>query len=848
MRQNPIRTLLYYATIGAAVLASAHTCHAHYMWLKTIDLDGRPQAYLSFGETPNEEDYPLPDEVAGAKIHRRTPDGKSVELASEAIDTDQRVGLMALLPADKPCVVESSCRYGLYRDSLLVYYAKHVHSASGDELAVAGPSPEFRLDIVPRAAGGGVELTVLWDGKPLAGSEVSLAVGNGEAVKKTTDQEGHVTWRPDADGLVGVIARFKDGDATGELDGKPYQGAGHYTTLTFPWTPAQKADGNASNLSLPKAVASFGGAVADGWLYVYGGHTGTPHDHSDANLSHHFRRLPLGGGTWEELPMQTPLQGLALVAHDGRLYRIGGLNARNATTDDAEDLHSTAEFGCYDPATGKWTSLAPLPAPRSSLDAVVIGNKIYVAGGWTLAGSSDGEWLDRSLVFDLADPQDGWQPLPEQPFRRRALAAGQWQGKLVVLGGMNDENDVSQRVDVFDPATSQWSQGPDLPGDDYMAGFGVSAWSSGGRLYFCGSEGVVYRLADDGSKWVEAARLETPRFFHRLLPGGPDSLLVVGGATEDGHQTSVERIVPAAPATSAATAATTPSSDNTADARPAGRKVGVLLVSHGSHSPQWRKMLLQLESDVRAQLLAVPGVVGLRSAFMEYNEPSIATQLEAFDAEGFDEVVLVPLLLTVSSHSFDDIPTIIGAKNDARSLAMMKVEGIERYTPRARVSVAPLLDFSKLLEQNLPRRIAWLSKEPAKEGVVLVAYGSEPYAEEWEEFFNNVGESVRQKTGVAQVTHAWCGHIVRYSPKPTAEAIRDVLSQTDRAIVVPVLVACDENFQNRIIGGAVRDVAEPDRVAYVPDAVLPEPALNEWIVSVTTEMCQSPPTDGTAAN
>lgn len=260
-------------------------------------------------------------------------------------------------------------------------------------------------------------------------------------------------------------------------------------------------------------------------------------------------------------------------------------------------------------------------------------------------------------------------------------------------------------------------------------------------------------------------------------------------------------------------------------------KTGVLLVSHGSRSPQWQRMLLDFHDDVSPRIVALPGVGGVKSAFMEYSQPSIAAQLKAFDEEGYDDVILVPLLLTVSSHSFDDIPTIIGAKDDAKSLLSLQTDGIERYTPRARVSITPLLEFSSLLHENLPRRIAALSKLPSREGVVLVAYGDESYLQEWEEFFGRLDQFVREKTGVAAVRHCWCGHVVHYSKAPTVETIRGVLSQHDRAIVIPVLVARDSMFQDQIIGGAVEEVGEKSRVAYVPDAVLPDPTLNNWVVT-----------------
>jgi hypothetical protein len=275
--------------------------------------------------------------------------------------------------------------------------------------------------------------------------------------------------------------------------------------------------------------------------------------------------------------------------------------------------------------------------------------------------------------------------------------------------------------------------------------------------------------------------------------------------------------------------------ESPSDIRAGEKKTGVLLVSHGSHSDQWREMLEDVEQDVSERVLAIPGINGIKSAFMEYTEPSIATQLKAFDDEGYTQVILVPLLLTVSGHSFDDIPTIIGAKDDAKALAMLEAEGIERYLPRAKVTITPLLDFSSLLETNLARRVGRLTKDPANEGVVLVAYGDAEYDDEWVALFRDIGEKLKAETGISMATHAWCGHLVSYKTQPTVDAIKRVLAAHERAIVVPVLVAYDQTFQGKIIGGAVNEVGEKDRVVYTPDAILPEPALNEWIVSISKQ-------------
>ena len=89
---------------------------------------------------------------------------------------------------------------------------------------------------------------------------------------------------------------------------------------------------------------------------------------------------------------------------------------------------------------------------------------------------------------------------------------------------------------------------------------------------------------------------------------------------------------------------------------------------------------------------------------------------------------------------------------------------------------------------------------------------------------------------------------MRYSREPTKKAIRRVLARHERAIVVPVLVANDEVFQPQLIGKAIEELAADDpatagRVAYVPDAILPDAKLAEWVVQITRHTCESLPRD-----
>lgn len=275
--------------------------------------------------------------------------------------------------------------------------------------------------------------------------------------------------------------------------------------------------------------------------------------------------------------------------------------------------------------------------------------------------------------------------------------------------------------------------------------------------------------------------------------------------------------------------------------------VGVLLINHGSHSQAWRSMLLDVHEQVAPELLRMQGVRQVRTAFMEYTEPSIATQLRAFDESGIQRVIVVPLLLTISDHTFDDIPTICGQSHDPECIEKLRSEKIEIYRPRCELRFAPLLDFPGLAKSSLTRRVrAALGRRDQtdsmryRDGLVLVGYGSAEFDDDWQRFFMELRNHAECKLGLTPTAHAWCGHIARYRRQPTIDAINRVLESADRALVVPILVAYDEMFQDRIIGGAVERCSEPHRVLYRADAILPEPDVGRWVITCAQQMCSQP--------
>lgn len=281
---------------------------------------------------------------------------------------------------------------------------------------------------------------------------------------------------------------------------------------------------------LPLALTSFGAARLDNALYVYGGHTGGSHSYSTAEHSNQLLRLDLDseGSRWQPVSEGPRLQGLALVAQDGRLIRVGGFTARNAK-DEPHDLHSTDSVAAWDAGTRTWTELPPLPEPRSSHDAALIGHTLYVVGGWQLRDPDESHWHSTAWSLDLSQSESSWQPLPKPGIRRRALAVAEHEGQLYVIGGMDHDSGPTPAVEIYDPATQRWSHGPSLAGQP-MAGFGAAAISVGGRLWVSTIDGQIQQLANAGTEWTVAGTTRDARFFHRLLPIGERTLVAIGGA------------------------------------------------------------------------------------------------------------------------------------------------------------------------------------------------------------------------------------------------------------------------------------------------------------------------------
>ncbi len=247
--------------------------------------------------------------------------------------------------------------------------------------------------------------------------------------------------------------------------------AGAYTNQTRLYNISRDSWSTGSPAPLPaRAEAAYGDTTHGGFLYVIGG------DNSAGLLSDLQRYDPVTD-TWTTLTsMPTPRAGAAAAVIDDGIFVIGG---RQSTGGPCSGGPYSGAVEKYDIDTDTWSTVAPLPNPRSDLAAVAHGGKIYVFGGCT--GTASAPSVTNEV--DMYDPQTNtWTTgLASMPTPRASLVAGHSGDQVYAIGG-TDGVSASNKNDVYDIPSNSWSTNTPMPTARQEAGVN----SHGGRIYVVG--------------------------------------------------------------------------------------------------------------------------------------------------------------------------------------------------------------------------------------------------------------------------------------------------------------------------------------------------------------------------
>lgn len=265
----------------------------------------------------------------------------------------------------------------------------------------------------------------------------------------------------------------------------------------------------------------------------------------DCSKNHFILADPVACWQEAESPHLPRAGHTATLLLDGRVLVAGG------------DGDGGASAEIYDPATGHWTLAAPLALSRAGHTATLLpdgrvlvlgGHQTYVAPAW-LPGAmapTDARVLNDD-TGEIYDPVAGtWTTIPgpitpRGSFSATALA----DGRVLVVGGIDDDDNALGSAEIYDPVTGRWAQTGSLPRTSIHEG--PSPWTRWGHTATLLDDGRVLMaggFSDDWSMevvaraelydpatglWTEVGGLSDPRAWHtaNLLANG--RVMVTGG-------------------------------------------------------------------------------------------------------------------------------------------------------------------------------------------------------------------------------------------------------------------------------------------------------------------------------
>ena len=576
--------LLSLACCGCLLLATA--AQAHFPWIVLPEADSRKfSVVFSEGPWPDDPQYL-------ARLGRRPAeilmaDGTTIEVKLQQQD-DRLVGELPTagkavairLPVDWGVISRGGSSFMLRYQAIGILDLTAFASLDFPVYPKATESTLPGLALKVKTTESGIQWIASQAGSPSVENKITL-VGDSFQEQVTTDQSGVASFQGSAEQMAGVVGCYLKVDSTesGEFEDQGFAEAKNYLAVTFrpaemtatstatsigngpsnnsvtnhlmseSMTESEEHEDEVKRASvfatktiqdlpeLPIGITSFGAARCNDAIYIYGGHTGEAHHYWNESQSNELWKWDLTSDTpqWQVIAKGPRLQGLGMVSHGQYVIIVGGFTATNEQG-DSHALFSQTDVKVFDTTTNQWTdklNLPELPEGRSSHDAMIVKDHLYVVGGWKMDGDNSTEWHDTGLVADLTSANPSWETMPSPKFSRRAVTLVEFQDQLWVIGGMQQQGGPTLAVSIFDPEKGQWSDGPSLMGESGMAGFGVAAWSLQGKLMVSAHDGSLQVLTDDHQQWERIGYTRDTRFFHRMLPLDDDRLITLGGASMD---------------------------------------------------------------------------------------------------------------------------------------------------------------------------------------------------------------------------------------------------------------------------------------------------------------------------
>ncbi|ANE48666.1 cobalamin biosynthesis protein CbiX [Paenibacillus swuensis] len=266
---------------------------------------------------------------------------------------------------------------------------------------------------------------------------------------------------------------------------------------------------------------------------------------------------------------------------------------------------------------------------------------------------------------------------------------------------------------------------------------------------------------------------------------------------------------------------------------------GVLVISHGSRSAEWVRLVDEAVAQMRfgqpaaalgggpsdEEPRAMPAdrdhghsIIPVESSFLEIVEGRLIQDgIDRLEAQGVTDIIAVPLFVSSGSTHVDEISWSLGVVEEPKletDLELMRVN--------ARVHWCRPMDDEPEIAAMLWEKVRELSVRPEREILLLVGHGSkeEGFHEQWQQVLSSLAKQLGELGGFAATDTAML------LPEQAAERVKYwQRERPDWDVVVAPFFLSEGYFTETVIPTRLQGL----EYRYNGRALLPHPLVAEWL-------------------
>ena len=231
---------------------------------------------------------------------------------------------------------------------------------------------------------------------------------------------------------------------------------------------------------------------------------------------------------WSSFPITAQYRNFAMTILDNKLIIVGGVSKNNEVVRKILFLNA-----------GRWKNYSEMPTARFCATAVGYHSMLIVVGGTIMV---KGKWSITSMV-ELLDTTNGcWYTCNSLPSPHRQLKAAIMNGKLYLLGGVNEDVKLSPLMFVasLDTLSTHQLNWQSLPNTPWQASAPVVVYHKflltvGGRDESRTSEVNIFNPLT--GQWKRVTNIPASRSGTAVV-GLSEEILVIGGSTNKNTEIS----------------------------------------------------------------------------------------------------------------------------------------------------------------------------------------------------------------------------------------------------------------------------------------------------------------------